>query len=72
MPLDDSIRAVEYSVGKPNNYGFVSEIKDRKITKETCQRYGVRIAQDAEGNVIKHLSLLRQAWYACRQQSSRS
>jgi len=55
MPLDDSIRAVEYSVGKPNNYGFVSEIKDRKITKETCQRYGVRIAQDAEGNVIKHL-----------------
>ena len=55
MPLDDSVSAVTYSVGKPNNYGFVSEIKDRKITKETCQRYGVRIAQNAEGEVIKHL-----------------
>ena len=35
--------------------GFISEIKDRKISKDTCEKYGVRILQDHTGVVSQHL-----------------
>lgn len=39
----------------PGNYGFLSEIRDRKITKETCRHYGVKVVQDSSGNIVKHI-----------------
>jgi len=40
---------------KPTVSGFISAIKDRNITKETCEKYGVRLVQDADGKVLKHI-----------------
>ena len=40
---------------KPVPKGFISEIKDRNISKSTCEKYGVRIVQDGNGNTVQHL-----------------
>lgn len=40
---------------KPIVAGFFSNIKDRAIKKETCEKYGVRVVADGTGKVQKHL-----------------
>ena len=35
--------------------GSFSALTDRKITKDTAQKYGVKVVHDLQGNVIKHL-----------------
>ena len=48
MPLD----TVSYQ--QPTAKGHVSAITDRGITKDTAEKYGVRIQQNANGDVVKH------------------
>jgi twinkle protein len=48
MPLD----TVSYQ--QPTAKGHVSAITDRGITKDTAEKYGVRIQQNADGDVVKH------------------
>jgi len=50
-----NINTVNFNTVKVTTSGFVSEIKDRKISKKTCELFGVRIAQDEEGTTIKHI-----------------
>jgi len=35
--------------------GSILPIKERNISRDTCQKYGVRIVQDAEGKTTKHI-----------------
>jgi twinkle protein len=35
--------------------GSFSALTDRKITKDTAQKYGVKVVHDLQGNVIKHM-----------------
>ena len=48
MPLD----TVSYK--QPTAKGHVSAITDRGITKDTAEKYGVRVVQNADGDVVKH------------------
>jgi len=48
MPLDN----VSYT--QPTTKGHVSAITDRGITKDTAEKYGVRIVQNTSGDVVKH------------------
>jgi len=45
------------SFKQPNNIseGSFLALTDRKISKETAQKYGVKVVQDLQGNVIKHM-----------------
>lgn len=38
-----------------NVRGFFSDIKDRGISKDTCEKFGVRVSSDASGKVLEHL-----------------
>jgi len=49
MPLDN----INYQ--QPTAKGHIAAINDRSITKETAEKYGVRIQQDSSGSVTKHL-----------------
>ena len=42
---------------QPDNIevGSFSALTDRKITKDTAQKYGVKVVHDLQGNVIKHM-----------------
>ena len=48
MPLDN------VSYNQPTAKGHVSAITDRGITKDTAEKYGVRVVQNADGDVVKH------------------
>ena len=48
MPLDMSTNS------HPIAKGFISAIKDRGITKDTADKYGVYIQQDSDGEQLKH------------------
>ena len=45
------------SIKQPDNIevGSFSALTDRKITKDTAQKYGVKVVHDLQGNVIKHM-----------------
>jgi twinkle protein len=34
--------------------GFVSDLKDRRISKETCEKFGIRVEVGRDGHVAKH------------------
>ncbi len=40
---------------KPQIKGFFADIKDRNISRATCEKYGVRVVQDADGKITEHL-----------------
>lgn len=40
---------------KPLLMGYFTALKDRAISKDTCEKYGVRVVSDASGKVLKHL-----------------
>jgi twinkle protein len=48
MPFDNN------NYQQPAVKGYISAITDRGITKETAEKYGVRIQQDSSGAVVKH------------------
>lgn len=60
---NNMINEEDYSMAEPavaytqklSVRGFFSAIKDRGITKDTCEKYGVRVASDASGNILEHL-----------------
>ena len=39
----------------PQVIGFVSALKDRAISKDTCDKYGVRVVADGHGDIVKHV-----------------
>jgi len=49
MPLD-----ISTNHSKPTAKGFISELKDRGITKDTADKYGVRLQQNSSGEPLKH------------------
>ena len=48
-------KSVQFPTKAPTPVGFVSQIKDRNISRDTCEKYGVRIVQDADGKILKHV-----------------
>jgi twinkle protein len=60
FPGDESYKKEHDMPFDNNNYqqpavkGYISAITDRGITKETAEKYGVRIQQDSSGAVVKH------------------
>ena len=47
----------ENTFKQPDNIevGSFSALTDRKISKDTAQKYGVKVVHDLQGNVIKHM-----------------
>lgn len=39
---------------KPQIKGFFADIKDRNISRATCEKYGVRVVQDSDGKITEH------------------
>jgi len=57
---DDVVRNFPSTSGsqydnKPLVMGYFTNIKDRAINKDTCEKFGVRVVSDATGKIIKHL-----------------
>ena len=56
MSTEESVVALNTMYNqKPISKGFISEIKDRNISKDACEKYGVRIVQDSNGATMQHL-----------------
>lgn len=53
--MNQSVAMQVVSPGQPKQEGVITELKDRGISKDTCQKYGVRVVMDIDGNVVKHL-----------------
>jgi len=48
------IRMQTNAYEKPQIKGFFADIKDRNISRTTCEKYGVRVVQDADGKITEH------------------
>lgn len=56
MSAEDTVVNVSnFNTQKPVPRGFVAALPDRKISKETCEKYGVRVVQDKDGKIVSHL-----------------
>ena len=50
--------AVEYAPAEPKfteTFSEVSEIPDRKLTLDTCKKYGIKVVKNSFGDVVQHI-----------------
>jgi len=54
--MSESVVSVpNFSTATPTSRGYIGAITDRKISKDTCEKYGVRIVSNGDGTIGSHL-----------------